>query len=101
MPQFEGLVRLFQISRHLPVVAPIDKKLLPIAGSIPQLPGSRGALRRQHGLSNSAVQEPQIGVCHGKIWIDFDRSAEERYGGITPGGQVHPVGRAVSFQRFE
>ena len=43
-PQLEGLVRLFQISRHMPVVGKVDEELFPIADTIPQLPGSCRAL---------------------------------------------------------
>src|SRR2546425_9368724 len=85
-PRLEGLVRLVQVSRHLPVVGKVDKKLLPVARSIPQLPGFCSALGRQHGLSNSAVQEPQKGVCHGKFRINFDCAPDEGYSRGTPGG---------------
>src|SRR5260221_3764426 len=85
-PQLEGLVRLFQISRHLPVVEKVDKKLLPVADSIPQLPGFCGALSRQHGLSNNAVVEPQIRVRHREFGIYFDSTAVKRDACGIPGG---------------
>ena len=43
-PQFESLVRLFQISRHLPVVGKVDKEFFSIADAITQLPGVGRAL---------------------------------------------------------
>src|ERR1017187_8219216 len=60
-----------KISRHLAFVDEVDKKLLPVADSIPQLPGFRGALSRRHRLPNNAIGQAQIRICHRELGIDF------------------------------
>ena len=78
-PQLEGLVRLFQIARDLPIVGEVDEEPFPIADAIPQLPGLRRALGGQHRLSSSAVRQSQSRVRHGEFGIDLDRALKERY----------------------
>src|SRR5271169_1247287 len=58
-PQLKGLLRLLQISRHLLVISSGDKKLLAVAGAIPQLIGLGGALRGETRFSQIAVSAPQ------------------------------------------
>ena len=47
-PQLEGLVGLFQVSRHLTVVGKVDEEPFAIAHAVPEEPGFHGALGRQH-----------------------------------------------------
>jgi hypothetical protein len=100
-PQLEGLVRLFQVARYLPIVSKVDEEPFAIAHAIPQLPRSRGVLRRQHRLSATAVGKPQTGVGDGELGIDFDSALVERYGRGGPRGDVHLHAGAVGLQGFE
>ena len=71
-PQFQGLLRLSQVSRHLSIVISRDKELLPITGAIPQLISLGGALRGQDRLPNIAVQEPQVRMSQREFGIDLN-----------------------------
>src|ERR1017187_7131257 len=77
-PCLTGLSRLFQVSRYQRVVAGSNKEFLPIAGAIPQLPGSAGAFGREIGLIEIGVDSPQRRMCHGECGIDFRGTSEER-----------------------
>src|SRR5271170_6427286 len=85
IPGLKRLVGLFEISRHLALEYEVDKKLLPVADSIPQLPGFGGAFSRQHRLPNITISQAQIRICHRELGIDFDGTAEKRDGGGAPG----------------
>src|SRR4029079_7706096 len=99
-PRLEGLVRLFQVSCDLPVVGELDKKLFAVAGSFPELPGSCGALSRQHGLTKTAIAKPQIRVRDRELGIDFYSTAVKRHASVTPGGGCLYSG-AVGLESFE
>jgi hypothetical protein len=94
-PRLEGQVRLFQISRHMPVVGKVDEKPLAVADSFPQFPGLCGALRRQDRLSHRAVDEPQIRVGHCELRIDFDGTPVKGNARRIGIGQGHLQGCAV------
>ena len=66
-PHFTGLLRLFQVFRHLRIISSRDPELLPVAGTIPQLIGFAGALRRERSLAKIAVHAPQPRIGHGEF----------------------------------
>ena len=76
-PQLTGLLRLFQVSRHLQIVGRGDKELLRVTGAIPQLIGFARALRGEGRLSNIAVHAPQIRIGHREFGVDLNGALEK------------------------
>jgi hypothetical protein len=83
------------------MVGSSDKKLLRVAGTLPQLIGSGCALGRKNRLSDIAVHATQPSVGHREFRIDFSGVLEKGHGGSgTCGGDSLPGG-AVGLQGIE
>src|SRR5215813_6257756 len=85
-PRLKGLVRLLQISRHLPVVDPVDKEPLAFSNSTAESPGLRSDLRGQRRLAHYAVGSPQTRLSHREVRVNFDRSKEQGNCHLRSGG---------------
>jgi len=80
-PQFIGLARLFQVAGDVEIVARLDVELLRLANPLAQLVGLSDVFRRELGLPQTLVAQPELGIPHGEIRVEADGPLEQRHGG--------------------
>jgi hypothetical protein len=101
-PRLAGLLRVFQVSRHLYLVGGRNEESLPVADAIPQLISGANVLDRGDHLSREGIGESQRRIGHRELRIELDGALQERDSGceIVPRRQNLRSG-AVGLQRFE
>ena len=80
-PEFAGLERLFQIANDEFIVVRLDEELLPLAHTFAQPVGLTPVLRREAGLPEVRVAQPEKGISLGEIHVEADGSLEQRHCG--------------------